>query len=511
MFTSVRSRVACILLSTAMLSAVVPGVAFAGVDDDPYGTSTTNPSYDSGVYGDALEFPHPDDISPLFPMSAPRQNWGKSLMPQFTFTDPDPNSPIGGFYYLIDRNPSTDMTVTAVPSYYHSMRREGTSFELGIVNILDVYNFDAPPGGWAYWEPGMRLPYEGHWYMHLAWELPGATPAEHKLSKTHHIPINIDLTAPLPVSKLVSRPSISYVGSTSKWFPTRRMHLTWEDKKYDALSGSIYFRILVDGKDKTGLLTGGSSFYNSLTLEDLPGGKHAVDLIVIDRALNESAKARTYYYSDPDTPTVSVTVPAAGERMPRNSTFKVNAFDEAGLQWVKYYVDGVLIGTTSTSPYSLTKNMSAFANGTRTLKVVVKDMYGRQVQTTRSFTLDKNAPSLTGMYDTPDPFYPVLQDGYKDTMSVRFTTNESVSAHLYIYNSSGARIRHIGKTFSAGTRSLVWDGADEEGVVDVGTFRYKVVLTDTAGNTTSSGYGSTTIRDYEIIRIAPNAVTVVPR
>lgn len=508
MFTSVRSRVVCALLATAMLASLLPALAAASPYDDPFGTSITNPSTDSVKYPNQFELPRPDDASPQFPLSWWRLNWGNYLTPQFSFTHPDPNTPggVNGFYYWIDRSADTTLSLATPGAYYHSRTANSTMFQVGITNILDVYTYDAPPGGWMYTQPGMRLPYEGQWYLHMKWyDLVGTD------YPTHHVPMGIDVTPPLAPTKVTARPSVSYVGTTGIWFPARRMHLTWDNKSYDALSGVGLYDIYVDGVLASSTFAEDGGVYNSATIEDLMGGKHVIDVVAVDRATNRSAKARTYYYSDPDTPTVSITVPEPGSRMPLTSTFKVDAYDEAGLQWVKYYVDGVLIGTTTKAPYSLTKNMSAFANGTRTLKVVVKDMYGREVQTTRTFTLDKNAPVLTGVSDYPDPFYPVLQDGYKDTVSIRFTSNEAGSAQVHIYDADGTRIRYMSKKISAGTSSFVWDGIHDSGDGQLGTFRYKVVVIDTAGNRTTSAIGSITIRDYEIIRIADNAVKVVPR
>jgi len=505
MFTRGRSRVASIALLILMLLALTPSFAAAGGNDPPTGTSTTNPMY-ATPFRDMHLIPLPGDASP-YPLSWWREGWGSANTPQFTFLHPDTVTPGGiqGFYYVVDRSPDTTLTLAAAGSYYQSSNPVSTLVELGYLNILDVYYQDAPPGGWGFSQPGMRLPWEGQWYLHMLWyDMVG------NQYVTHHIPVGIDQTPPLAVSSLMARPSLSYVGPTNRWFPTRRAHVTWEDKDYDALSGVAKYDIYVDGEYATSKFEA-DHIFESVTLEDLSGGRHVIDVYAVDRAVNRSPRATTYFYSDPDTPTVTITNPVNGGRVGLNATFKATATDEAGIQWVDFAIDGVSFYTDRTAPYEAIRNMSAYSAGTHTLTVRAKDMYGRVVSRSHTFTVDKTYPVLSSVSDWPDPFYPILTDSYKDTMTVSFWCSEGGTATLNVYNANGDVYATRSRSIGSGWQSIVWDGVSKWGRKGTGTFRYTLTVRDAAGNATSAGYYTTTIRDYEIVRIAPNAVRIVPR
>jgi hypothetical protein len=77
----------------------------------------------------------------------------------------------------------------------------------------------------------------------------------------------------------------------------------------------------------------------------------------------------------PDTtaPTVSVTAPAANATVSGNFTLKANASDNVGVASVQFKVDGVVVGTDTSSPYTLSWNSTAVANGSHTVTAVASD------------------------------------------------------------------------------------------------------------------------------------------
>lgn len=505
MFTRGRSRVAYVLLSVVMLLALTPSFAAGSGNDPPTGTSLTNPMYPYPADESFHLIPHPDDTSP-YPLSFWRHGWGSSSMPQYTFGHPDPSTPGGvqGFYYVVDRSADTTLNLTDTGTYYQSSSPVNTLVSLGNLNITDVYYHDAPAAGWLYSEPGMRLPWEGRWYLHMMWYDMAGT-----LYSTHHVPMGIDQTRPLAVSTLMARPSWSYVGPTNKWFSTRRAHVTWEDKDYDALSGVAKYDVYVDGVFATAKFEA-DHIFESVTLEDLTGGAHIIDVYAVDRAANVGPAARTYFYSDPDTPTVSITSPVNGGRVGVNAVFNATATDEAGISLVDFAIDGVSFFTDRGAPYTATKNLSAYSNGTHTIRASARDMLGRVVSTTHTFTIDKTFPVVNSVSDSNDPFYPMIVDGYKDTTNMSFWCSEGGTATLSIYNASGLYATRS-KAVGSGWQSITWDGVSKYGGKATGTFSYSITVKDAAGNaTTLQGY-QTTIRDYEIVRIAPNAVKIIPR
>lgn len=505
MFTRGRSRVAYLLLLVVMLLALTPSFAAGSGNDPPSGTTLTNPMYPYPGNEEFHLLPLAGDTSP-YPLSWWREGWGNSIAPQYTFVHPDSSTPGGiqGFYYVVDRSADTTLNLTDTGSYYQSSSPVNTLVSLGTLNMTDVYYQDAPVGGWLYVEPGMRLPWEGQWYLHILWyDMVGT------LYSTHHIPLGIDQTPPLAVSTLMARPSWSYVGPTNVWFPTRRAHVTWEDKDYDALCGVAKYDVYVDGVYATSKFEA-DHIFESVTLEDLTGGSHTIDVYAIDRAANKGALARTYYYSDPDTPTVSITSPVNGGKVGVTGVFTATATDEAGIRSVNFAVDGVSFATDLEAPFSASKAMSAYSSGSHTITATARDMYGRAVSDTHTFTIDKTFPVVRSVSDSTDPFYPMIVDGYKDKMTVTFWCSEGGTAILNVTNSAGMYASRS-KAIGSGWQSIRWDGVNKNGTKGTGTFRYSITVKDAAGNATTLGGYSTTIRDYEIVRIAPNAVKIVPR
>jgi len=113
-----------------------------------------------------------------------------------------------------------------------------------------------------------------------------------------------------------------------------------------------------------------------------------------------------------------------------------------------------------------------------------------------SVRLDRTKPAISSLSASPTTFYPVY-DGYKDTSSLGVTTKETTSSVVVsIYNSAGSKIRTITSTTSrpAGRVALAWNGKTGGGsLVKAGTFTYRVLVQDVAGNQTLSGKGSVTV------------------
>lgn len=71
--------------------------------------------------------------------------------------------------------------------------------------------------------------------------------------------------------------------------------------------------------------------------------------------------------SDTQPPTTSITSPVNGATVSGTVTISANASDNVGVTRVDFYVDGSLVGTDTTSPYSYAWNTTTYANGAHTL------------------------------------------------------------------------------------------------------------------------------------------------
>jgi subtilisin family serine protease len=84
----------------------------------------------------------------------------------------------------------------------------------------------------------------------------------------------------------------------------------------------------------------------------------------------------------PDTtpPSVTITQPSDGATVSGNVTIKASASDNVAVAKVDFYVDGSLLATDSSSPYSVTWNSGTVSRGSHTIKVVVTDTSGNTAE-----------------------------------------------------------------------------------------------------------------------------------
>ncbi|HEY8208327.1 MAG TPA: Ig-like domain-containing protein [Myxococcaceae bacterium] len=80
----------------------------------------------------------------------------------------------------------------------------------------------------------------------------------------------------------------------------------------------------------------------------------------------------------PDTtpPTTSVTAPAAGATVSGNVTISASASDNVGVTNVEFYVDGALVGSDASAPYSITWNSTTVGNGSHSITSKAYDAAG---------------------------------------------------------------------------------------------------------------------------------------
>jgi Malectin domain/Domain of unknown function (DUF1929)/Bacterial Ig-like domain/Bacterial Ig domain len=116
-----------------------------------------------------------------------------------------------------------------------------------------------------------------------------------------------------------------------------------------------------------------------------------------DAAANLSAssnEATATVTGDTTPPTVSLTAPANGATVSGSTTVSANASDDVGVVGVQFKLDGSNLGAEdTTSPYSVTWDTTAVANGSHTLTAVARDAAGHTTTaTTASVTVSNTAP-----------------------------------------------------------------------------------------------------------------------
>lgn len=349
------------------------------------------------------------------------------------------------------------------------------------------------------------------------------------------IAVGLDMTPPLPVSGL--NDSVGEVDGVGTYVEATWRDLRWAPLAYDSLSGVGGFYVKVnDGDEVFGANVSPDPSYepyasmlttrvpdrgqlSHITIEDLRPGKNVITVTVVDRATNRSTPATVTAYVDPDTPQVKLTKPTNG-LVPRMAKFSADASDLAGIAKVSFYMDGQLLGSDTTKPYEIEKDMSSFTDGPHTLKVVAEDMIGTRsgpwmlphtAEVVQQVVVDNRAPSLTINSAGPSPFYPRKRDGYKDDFVMKFTTDEPGTAVLVVYNSKGKAYRQVSKTVTAGTSSIAWDGKKSDGTMAESDFKCQIVMYDAAGNWRGSSKYAALLRYTELVRVNSRTVKVIQR
>lgn len=533
-----KSRSSLIALTLMLVAALaLPSTAMAALEDPiPPDSlfSTTNPAVGEDGTGWAAR-------------STWRWSWGNSLHPDLRMSQVPSDEggdfgeqwrTIGFLYELRQVDPSGAGSETPVWGASSRATKDSADYGPSMTNTFDIVSANHRFG----WTPdnGAALPGEG--VYSVAWLYYNQFRVEN-VDSMNELYYGIDLTPPSPVEGLTA----STTGLATKdgiWTEVRRRDLRWTMKGYDSLSGVGGFAATVNGqKAAFALNVGPDPTYepyaellnralpiypnmaqvNNITIEDIPAGVSTLGVKVVDRATNVSAERTVKAYVDYDTPQVSLASPASGAATSLKPTFKVNASDAAGITQVRYYVDDVFVGASTKSPFSLTANLSAFSNGTHTLKAVAYDQIGAAAPSvgswkvphtataTRSFKLDKSAPSISSVSGAPSPFFPRKRDGYKDDFKVKFKTSEAGTAKLTIKNSKGTVVRTVTKKVAAGSNSITWNGKYTSGSVKSGKFTYKLTVADAAGNVGSTSARRVSIKFYELVKTGKGRVKVIER
>ncbi|MFC3834807.1 MULTISPECIES: Ig-like domain-containing protein [Deinococcus] len=146
------------------------------------------------------------------------------------------------------------------------------------------------------------------------------------------------------------------------------------------------------------------TFSESLTYLD--NGTRSYTATVTDTAGRSAASASvlvTVAIADTAAPTLSLDVSPDPVTAAGNVTLNAAAADDRGVAKVAFYVDGTLISTDTTAPYSATKAVTAADNGDRTFKAIATDTSGNTSQATRIVPVRIVTPGI--LYAEPaDPW-----------------------------------------------------------------------------------------------------------
>ena len=105
-------------------------------------------------------------------------------------------------------------------------------------------------------------------------------------------------------------------------------------------------------------------------------GAHSLAAEASDAAGNSATSAAVNVTVDNTAPAVNITSPAAGATVSATVTITADASDSSGVTQVQFFVDGALLSSDSTAPYSASWDTTATANGTHSLSAQATDGQG---------------------------------------------------------------------------------------------------------------------------------------
>jgi hypothetical protein len=444
---------------------------------------------------------------------------------------------------------SFESTGALVDGFYYTVRRPNFLADPGLptnssgnlnafaaVSVIDggAGGTQASPDGgtldlrwWAAHQPGaysmrgMKDPVEGMWHVRAR-------------SVAESQPVNaagivgeqvflVDITSPEAV-KGIFVPGMS----AGSWSDQTHRGVFWTNRgftgtPYDSLSGDASWGIWLNGEriQQIKNIHGGNAGYDSpygyYAFENLKAGTNTIGIQCIDYAGNAGPVSTYRVGVDTDTPTIKIDQPGSGQWIGDWYNLVSHVYDAGGVTSVKIQVDGSTVaslGPQANHAYSTWFNTNKLSPGKHTLTIVARDHIAAHTKiVTRTFNVDNTHIAIEDVSDTPDPFYPWIRDGYKDDSRISFHLNEGASyAWVQFAESGGSLVReYILRATPAGWTSVLWSGRDSDGGLGLGTYFYRIVAEDRAGNRTTSPWQDTEIRNFEIVRIGPDSVRIVPR
>ena len=226
----------------------------------------------------------------------------------------------------------------------------------------------------------------------------------------------------------------------------------------------------------------------------IPVGIHQLRVYATDLAGHQSPVQFLNYQIDLSHPTTSVRtfapMPAQNgwwRSVPSLYLRSVDGDQAPGVQAIQYQLDG-------TGPFVTYTAMFSVPPGLHSVAFRAIDNAG-VIEPTQSLTVpvDTSPPTAVALSPNPVAFIPLLGPAHLNWM-VGDDLSSSVHVQIFVYTATGDVARHLDAgTFavtpgSTATGSTTWDGRDDTltGILPVGLYTYRVLVTDQAGNAAQS-------------------------
>lgn len=192
---------------------------------------------------------------------------------------------------------------------------------------------------------------------------------------------------------------------------------------------------------------------------------------------------------DTQSPSIAISSPAPGSVISAPITVEATASDASGIALVQFYLDGVLVATRTTAPYSYAWNTDSSTDGAHTLRVVAVDADGRIAEQSRDVTLSRAPP-------VPDTEGPTLANASASGTALAngITLTRNVTIALQASDRSGvARVELLldGVVVATANGSGSYSALLDLGSVANGAHTLVIRATDSLNNTSTVGYNIT--------------------
>jgi len=211
-------------------------------------------------------------------------------------------------------------------------------------------------------------------------------------------------------------------------------------------------------------------------ISNVPDGSHSLYVVATDTLGNSTTSPAISVSVDHLGPTVALTNPVNGGVIGGIVNLTVNAVDAVGVQKVDYYRDSsVLLGTSSSAPFSFSFDATTVTSGAHTLFAVATDLFGRTATSaTISVTVDKSLPTNVSI---TAPSNNAIVSGSAVALSATASDNIGIS-RVDFYRDSNVLIG----TDNTAPYGISWDITSATS----GAHTLFVVASDLAGNTKTS-------------------------
>ncbi|WP_224249512.1 Ig-like domain-containing protein [Hyalangium gracile] len=225
----------------------------------------------------------------------------------------------------------------------------------------------------------------------LSWDSSTATDGAHSLTaKAYDNSGNVSTSAAVAVTADNTAPSVVLTS------PAQGMRIRGS-AVLEATASDATGVTKVEFYDGAALLGTDTSAPYSLTWSTLSvaDGAHALTAKAYDTLGNVGTSTEVGVTVDNTHPTVAISAPAQSALVRGTVQASATASDASGVAKVEFYVNGTLIDTDTTSPYSVSWNTTTSANGSVTLTARAYDMAGNHTQSaSRTVTVDNAAPTV---------------------------------------------------------------------------------------------------------------------